>query len=311
MSIFEKTTQCQYVEAMRKFLGLRKKGFLEEAGFRTQAGKVGRLRRFDPLMLGRLEARVNEKAARVDAKDTTLSERIRLARDYQLMTDSQIGRAMGVTRELVRRWGVGLNKPTNLEKLARVMNVPVGWLEVGDATLLRANSLLGVRVGRDAAIQREALFALTQQRLSEVGEYGEASYIQASLEWAVFDTPALASRARKAGGRWQYLEGSMHFVPWVPVRQPEIARRDWSDAVENIISEELARPNQTVARAWAQMQQRCKALGLKENEYPKRISLFKRVQKRRMWAEKYGVDLNSMIEESVLQHSRMHRQKTA
>src|SRR5690554_6518050 len=105
MSMFDRYTVTEKVEAYRVFLNLPKKNFLRDVGIITtpRSKGDGRLKRYPEGPVKALEARVNKKAARVDASDTTMGERYVIARDYNKMNDAQVARAIGVSRELVRR----------------------------------------------------------------------------------------------------------------------------------------------------------------------------------------------------------------
>jgi DNA-binding transcriptional regulator YiaG len=302
MSQFDRHTTTEYVEALRKFLNVSKRNFLREAGFveNPDEPRKGRLPRYSTEPLVALEQLVNEKAARCEATDTTIGERFRIARDYKGLSDAQLGRELGVSWELVRRWGADLNRPSSVDKLAILLDVPESWLEEGGEEFLAADSHLGVRVGEEAKDWREKLYALTLGILDEVPENDDPTFLQAYIEWAVFNKPEMAQAARRAGGRWHFLPGLPDplFAPWVPIEEHEFGRRLWSDEVEAIIQEELTRQS-TVYGAWAAMQMRCEEMGLGPDEYPKRISLHKRIEKERNRVEKFGVNLNEQIAAAV------------
>ncbi|WP_087865431.1 helix-turn-helix domain-containing protein [Comamonas thiooxydans] len=303
MSQFDKYIKTEYVEALRIFLGLNKKNFLREAGFikADEPPRQGRLGRYEEAPIIALEVRVNAKAARAEANDTTLGERFCIARDYMGMTDASVARAMGISREMVRRWGSDEGRPSKLPQLAELLGVPEAWLEYGGEAYLPANSHVGVRVGQESKNYREQLFGLTQSLVAELPNDVEESYAQAYIELAVFQRPELSQVARRAGGRWQVLQGNLLFSPWVPIVEHGLARRFWSDEVEAIIQEELA--NQpSVYAAWNQLKARCEALGMNQDQYPRRISLHKRIEKERQRAEEFGVDLNDVINAAVDQH---------
>lgn len=303
MSQFDNYTKTTYVEALRIFLGLSKKNFLREAGFikEDEPPRQGRLKRYEDDPIVALELRVNEKAARAEANDTTLGERFCIARDYMGMTDASVSRAMGISREMVRRWGNNEGRPTRLPQLAELLNVPEAWLDNGGVADLPANSHIGVRVGDESKSFREQMFGLTQSLVAELPNDVEESYAQAYIELAVFQRPELAHVARRAGGRWQLLQGNLLFAPWVPIADHGLSRRFWSDEVEAIIQEELA-TQPSVYAAWNQLKIRCEALGMTEDQYPRRISLHKRIEKERNRAETFGVDLNDVINAAVDQH---------
>ncbi len=51
-------------------------------------------------------------------------------------------------------------------------------------------------------------------------------------------------------------------------------------------------------------ERRCTEMGLGPDDYPKRISLHKRVEKDRLRAKKFGVDLNEVVSASVLKYNK-------
>lgn len=305
MSQFDRYTVAEQVEAMRAFLNVGKRNFLREAGFveDTDQSRKGRLPRYKDEPIKALQAQVNEKAARCEASDTTVGERYRLARDYVGLSDADVAREMEVSRELVRRWGKDIHRPSNIDKLAQLLNVPVQWLEEGGEELLPADSHLGVRVGDEAKFWREQLYARTQAVVGEIPEEEGEEYAQAYIEWTVFNRPEMAQAARRAGGRWQVVNNALFFAPWVPIHEHGLSRRYWTDEVEAIIQEELA-SKPTVYGAWEAVRARCEAMGLTKEEYPKRISLHKRVERERSRAEEFGVDLNDTIAASVAKFSK-------
>lgn len=312
MSQFDSYTTAEYVEAMRKFLDLNTRTFLQDYGLlipgqnmaeNSKTGQ-GRPKKYVEERVKVIEQMVNEKAARCEAPDTPVSERYRIARDYMGFSDAHVARELGVSRELVRRWGAGMNQPSHLEALAQVLRVPVAWLEQGGEHTLPANSHLGVRVGDEKDLWREQLFGLIQSVVSELPENADETYAQAFIEWTVFNRFELARAARRAGGRWQLVSNTLMFAPWVPLPEYQISKRKWTDEVEAIIEEELAR-QPSVYGAYNAMKTRCEAMGLKEKEhFPTKIALYKRIDKEKERIEEFGVDLNDMIAQSVAHYSQ-------
>lgn len=300
MSQFHKYTSTSTVENYRKFLGESKQGFFVSHGFVRAAAikRKGRLVKFDAEAIEALAMLVNKKAATADAPDTDLGERICLARDYKYLTDADLARQLGVSRELVRRWGENLNKPTDLSKVAETLGVPLMWLEAGGEAGLPANSCLGVRVGKASFALREQLYSMTLKHLAEIPETADLTYIQACLEWVVFNHPDMAKVARQAGGRWQVQGQTLVFAPWQPIDDHGLARRFWTDEVEEIIQEELARQHSTYA-AWSALKARCAALGMSEGSYPRKISLYKRIGQEKSRRETFGVNMNDVVKSSV------------
>jgi DNA-binding transcriptional regulator YiaG len=308
MSQFDRYTVTEEVEAYRAFLDISKRGFLRDYGFVEDADeqRKGRLPKYPEAPVKALQEMVNQKSARCEAPDTTVGERYKLARDYMGLNDAQVSRELGVSRELVRKWGLDVHRPSNMEALATLLNVPQPWLEEGGEQNLPANSHLGVRVGEEALKWREELYGLTEVVISELPDGADQAYAQAAIEWAVFQNFELARAARRAGGRWQIViqnqQSTLLFSPWVPIPEHGLSKRFWSDEVEAIIQEELA--DKTVYGAWEAMRQRCEAMGLGPDQYPKRISLHKRAEKDRIRAERFGVDLNEMVAASVEKYSK-------
>lgn len=305
MSQFDRYTVTEYVESLRSFLDISKRSFLRDYGFVEEADepRKGRLPKYKDEPIKALEALANAKAARAESSETTLGERFRIARDYLGLNDAQIARDLGVSRELVRRWGADIHRPAVMEQIADLLNVPLAWLASGGEENLPANSHIGVRVGEEALLWREQLYGLTQAVVAGLPDGSDESYAQAFIEWSVYNKFELAQAARRAGGRWQIVNNTLLFSPWVPIPEHGLSKRFWSDVVESIIQEELeAKPS--VYGAWEAMRARCEALGLSEGEYPKRISLHKRIEKERARAEKFGVDLNDVVAASVEKFSK-------
>jgi DNA-binding transcriptional regulator YiaG len=309
MSQFDRYTVTEEVEAMRAFLDISKRNFLREYGFVDEVDepRKGRLPKYKDEPVKALQEMVNQKAARCEAPDTTVGERYKLARDYMGMNDAQVSRELGVSRELVRKWGLDMHRPSNMEALATLLNVPQKWLEEGGEQNLPANSHLGVRVGDEALYWREQLYGLTQAVVADLPDGADESYAQAAIEWAVYQTFELAQAARRAGGRWQIVMNeagsTLLFSPWVPIPEHGLSKRFWTDEVESIIQEELAN-KPSVYGAWEAVRQRCEAMGLGPEAYPKRISLHKRAEKDRIRAERFGVDLNDVVAASVEKYSK-------
>ncbi|GBG14376.1 diguanylate phosphodiesterase [Novimethylophilus kurashikiensis] len=307
MSQFDKYTTAEYVEGLRVFLNIKKQGFQREAGLVRDPGtkRKGRLPSYPQEAIKLLEDEVNKKAALCESATTTFGERFRIARDYLGYNDSQVARQLGVSRELVRRWGENIHRPSCVPELAELLQVPLDWLEYGGEEYLPANSHIGVRVGEENLLWREQLFGMTLDVVAELPDDVDVPQAQAYIEDAVFTRYDLAHAARRAGGRWQTVGATLLFSPWIPIKEHGLMRRYWSDEVEAIISEELDL-NQTVLAAWEAVKARCEALGLSSEQYPKLISLHKRIEKERTRAETFGVDLNDMIAASVEAYSQHH-----
>lgn len=298
MSMFDAYALSRYVENLARFLRLKRAGRnrkLFESVQQFPANGRGRLPNLPPEAVIDLEERVNAKAVRADAPDTTLGERISLARDYVGLSDASIARQMGVSRELVRRWRTNTHRPRDIGRLAAYLQVPAGWLEMGGGHYLPADSHIGVLVGERARCERDRLYGMTMSLVGELSDDATESEVRAFIERAVMTRPDLAEAARRAGGRWQAASGGLVFVPWVHVGERGLSRRYWSDEVEAMIQEELtAKP--TVYAAWHALKARCDQKGI---AYPRMISLQKRVATQRQRAERYGADLNDMIAASI------------
>jgi transcriptional regulator with XRE-family HTH domain len=288
MSKYNLPILAHAVQSKRILLNLKKKDFMLNAGLKPLEPRgSGRLPSYPATALAELDAAVNRKAARVEADDLTLAERIGLARDYQALRNTAVAKALGVSRELVRRWTCGINRPTNdrLPQLADILQAPLAWLQFGGEEHLPADSQLGVRVGVEAMNYREKLYGMTMSLLVEVEDDLSETEIQRFIDDAVFSRPQLAVVARRAGGRWQWVHGEFCFAPWAPLPPKGLARRYWSDEVEAIIEEELA-VNVSISGAWKCLKQRCEAQGW---SYPQKITLHKRLDKQRERRNKFGI----------------------
>lgn len=286
MTQFDSNHQSSYVEKIRVFLKMKKQGFNETAGLRRdERCRKGRIPSYPQEAVEALEAAANSKAIRCEASNTTVGERFRLARDYCGLTDSAVARRFGVSRELVRRWGVGLNYPTNLQALSAYLGVPQVWLEKADVNALPADSHIGVRLGSEARKFREALYGMTVSILAELEEDVSQADAQVFIEQMVMTREDFSETARRAGGRWQMVHGGLQFAPWAPLPARGLVRRLWSDEVETIIEEELATKHSVYA-AWHSLKARCETKGL---AFPKMISLHKRIEHQRKRQEKFGV----------------------
>lgn len=286
MTQFDSNQQSSYVQKIRVFLKMKKQGFTQTAGLRNKEPIChGRIPCYPKEAVEALEFAANLKAIRCEANDTTLGERFRLARDYCGLSDSAVARNFGVSRELVRRWGVGLNRPTNLQALSAYLGVPLEWLEDGDSSVLPANSHVGVRLGNEAKRYREALYGMTVNLLAELDEGVSQLEAQALIEQTVMTHEAFSETARRAGGRWQVVQAQLLFAPWNALPERGLTRRLWSDEVEAMIEEELTTKHSVYA-AWHSLKTRCETKGL---AFPKMISLHKRIDQQRKRQEKFGV----------------------
>lgn len=308
MSRFNKYNEAEYIDGLRKFLNEPKKDFLVRAGFVDENNrKTGRLRGYCPEALDRLERRVNEKSSYANAapEDSTVGDRLLLARDYEGVFSADIASALGFSREMIRRWSLNLNEPSCFPELAEFLNVPQPWLQFGGVESLKANSHVGLLVGEAYRQSKERLYDLTVEAVSNcsMSQVKDGDFLRAYLEYEVFNNQEMAALARAAGGRWQALNGSLYFAPWEPLPERPLQRQFWNDEVEAIIAEELANSHSVYA-AWNNLSKRCLALGYSKDDFPKRISLHKRMERERDLIEKFGLDLNDQVARSVALHAQ-------
>lgn len=298
MSQFDKYSTLEYVEGMKTFLNKKSEVTLEDTGL-SQPEHMRKPSRFLIEVIVALEKEANAKAARADAVDTTLGERIKLSIDYKGISAAQVAKHMGVNRKLVGFWGENVHGPSNIEGLAVILNVPVAWLKFGGAQYLPANSHLGVRVGQENFDSKESLYAKTLEIIPNIPEDAELGYAQALIEHRVHSDPVLSEFARKAAGRWQVLQGSgLVFVPWISIAAYSFTRRKWSDEIDAMMVEELSK-KRSVYSAYASLKKRWESMGLTKKQYPTKIYLYKHIEKERDQAIKYGLNVNEMIKISV------------
>ena len=203
-----------------------------------QAGYIQRLARFvlHPLpngwvasaeLIDALESKANLKASRVEHPSLCFSERFCLGADYLGMTLPAVARTLSVSYETVRDWSLDEDKPEDMEALANLLKVPRRWLEEGGIEHLPANSHIGGRVGKQARELREILFSQTLENVGEVTDDANAAEIQLWLDSVVNMIPTLKSTSRRAGGRWQIIQGNWMFAPWFP--RVLIRQKHWPD----------------------------------------------------------------------------------
>lgn len=285
--MFDKDSKESYLKAMLRFLRTSRAHFDLEGGG-SGGGKARRARRVVTSELLRLvEVEVNKKSSRVESLETTFGERYRLARDYVGLADAEVARRLDVSREIVRRWSNELARPrvTRLAELALLLEVPVSWLEAGALSQLAASSRLGVRVGADRTVWKETLYALTVRYLGDCCDEVSEEKCNEFVEVAIDSMEEMKNAARKAGGRWLMAAGRLVFYAWRPPKSEGRKRSLWPDQTELIIETELGRSRSTYA-AWQAIRERCTEAGL---PYPKRVTLHKRVQRKRAREERFGV----------------------
>lgn len=303
MYFFFTSTRSDYIVKLRKFLRLSPKNFTEK--FFSDGEPVKGRRSYSDELIRELEDAANEKSARCERTDTTMGERVALAMAYNddIPTPTVLAQKVGVSRELARRWVSQLQEitPGRIPQLAKILDVPKKWLLEGGEDTLPANSILGLRVGEENLQAREDLFALTQEkyaegRASENEETANEPYMIAYLESCVNSDPQMKKLARRCGGRWHYIMGNPVFAPWIPTVSRDSWRMDWSDEVEQIIDEELQEAP-TVYAAWERMRDRCEEKGYGPRQYPKKVTLHRRVGQEAKRLRDYGVDINELVKQ--------------
>jgi DNA-binding transcriptional regulator YiaG len=195
--------QRQRLKALRRFLKVSK------ATFATIVGPDG-------MKSPALKQAINLKSARVEAKDTTLGERIGLARDFAQMTNPIIAEGLGVTRKQVKRWCGNTAQPASLPRLAEFLSLPLAWLQDGGEASLPADSYLGQRVGQEKADAKELLYGQTISCLSELPDDLSTEEAIEAIANQVFSRFTMAQAARRAGGLWLWCEGELVFNAWHP-----------------------------------------------------------------------------------------------
>lgn len=310
MSQFDSYSKADYVDRLRVFLGEPEKGFHARYQLTppNYVSRKGRLPTYREESVAALEELVNLAAERCEGATVSIAERLSCIRAYAEVTGTYLetlNKALGApAASKVSSWIAGMGTPTEqeIESLAPHFHVTAEWLKTGNETTLPADSPVGVRVGSEALLYREQLYARTIQLTLEIPEEAAESYAQAYIEWAVKNKPDFKTIARRAGGRWQLVQGNLLFAPWTPIEDHGLTRRFWSDEVENIIGEELL-TNPSIYSAWSAIKARCTEKGL---AFPSKIALYKRLDRERERIEKYGLNLNSLIQESVAKYSQAH-----
>lgn len=290
MSQFDSHTHAGYVANLCNFLGKQHPEVKSIKMLRCTERK-GRPPKLSQDMVEVLERAVNAVAARCEATDGDILERIALARKYRGYSRADVARYAGVSREAARKWCNGIALNSNVERLASVLDVPVRWLDFGGGRRLPANSALGVRVGAEGQVARNRLHEVTLALLQELEDLSSDEEVMAGIEQAVFERKGMAVLARRAGGRWHPQGRKLVFVPWQYLTPRPLVRRYWDDEVEAIISDAMSAQG-SVYGAWREIQRRAEAKGLR---YPALISLYKRAEKHKAHCQRFGVDLGSLV----------------
>lgn len=285
MTQFFAYTQSEYVRQMRKFLGHHHPA-VKALKKERAAGALGRIPNYSNDIIRMLEEAVNETAGRCEASDTSFKERLGLALSYTGFKDAALARQLGVCRQVVSGWRCGAWKPSRLDGLAVTLNVPVAWLQNGGEEYLPANSHLGVRVGNDSLLYRESLYSLTINAIQDISDDAAFDVINSAINEMLFKDPAMSKLARQAGGAWLIQEGNLAFVPWKPIAEHGLSRRVWSDKVEAIISDALSQ-HDSVYAAHRAIKEACDLIG---EPHPKKISLYKRLERQRSREAAFGLN---------------------
>lgn len=292
MSQFFAYAQPEYIRKLRKFLG-RSHPVVRLLKREGRTGAKGRAPNHSEAIIRLLEKAVNELAIRCEAPDSTFQERFFIASRYAGIKDVQLAKLLGVSRQAVSGWRTGVSMPSRLDALATALDVPVVWLQRGGKDFLPPNSHVGVRVGCEARTCRERLLALSQGVVSrQIDNWSTTSKLNAAIDALISSDNELGHLARQAGGRWLIHDGNLVFVPWQPIEAHGLSRRDWSDAVERLIESALV-DHHSVYAAFRQIKQQCEALG---EDYPKIVTLYKRVSRQREREAKFGLNQQQVAE---------------
>ena len=283
MSQFDEYSADKYAEKLRSFINNKQEFPIGYTGLKDENNEKqsGVVAKNSAETIANLEKLANEKAKQAEANDSTLNERLQIAKDYKSFSDADIAGLMGVSHDVVRLWEEDVQVPSDITTLARVLDVPAIWLECGGEMHLPANSHIGVRVGRESLMYRESLYAKTIELIPGIPRNSGLDYAQAFIEYQLTTNQSLSKIARRAGGRWQVMSGTLIFAPWVLIEQPHhVTCKLWPDEVETMIAEELATKT-TVYGAWSSLKARCEALGISKDQFPSIISLHKRLERKR------------------------------
>lgn len=241
MSMLDSHNQAQYIASLLKFLRVSQEYLLQEAGV-TKLG-AGQREQSASSEVSALENLVNIKAERCETVDTTLGERIKLARDYVGLSSKQISHRMGVSLELVEQWVNGLHIPNDevLMRLAEVLNAPITWLQQGGAANLAADSHLGVRVGGVDLKYREELYSMTLNILAKEASSEDPEQVIGILATALQTNKEMCNVARKAGGRWEVKDGQISFFSWDSRELESVKCGCLTNQIEVLVNEEPGR----------------------------------------------------------------------
>lgn len=285
MSQFFAYTQPEYVRKMCKFLG-RTHPTVKLLQRERPEGAKGRASNYPFGIIQELENATNETACRCEAYDTTFRERLSIACAYVGLHNAALARQLGVSRQLISGWRSGAYMPKRVDTLAKVLDVPVAWLHYGGEEYLSVHSHLGVRVGKESLLYRENLYGLTLDAIRDVSDDAGVGSMNDFINKALCEDPEMSKISRRSGGRWLVQEGSLVFVPWCPIRAHGLSRRYWSDAVEVVVENALAK-HQSVYSAYQEIKQTCEAMG---ESFPKKITLYKRLANERLRGGAFGMN---------------------
>lgn len=309
MSQFDEYSADKYAEKLRSFINNKQEFPIEYTGLKDENNEEqsGVVAKNSAETVANLEKLANEKAKRAEANDSTLNERLQIAKDYKSFSDADIARLMGVSHDVVvRLWEEDVQVLGDITTLARVLDVPAIWLECGGQMHLPANSHIGVRVGQECFMYREFMYAKTIELVSSLPENSELDYAQAFIENQLRTNQSLSKIARRAGGRWQVMSGTLVFAPWISIEEPHhLACKLWPDEVEAMIAEELTTKT-TVYGAWSSLKARCEAMGISKDQFPNIISLHKRLERKRNHSENINEITSSGNRKSDRNCIKMH-----
>lgn len=283
MTMFDARSEHRYCANLRRFLKMSFDEFLDAAGLPPQT-RSGKPLRYPRAAVQCLEALVNAKAAECESTKTSVARRLRIAMDYQHMSDAVLGRALGVSRAAVSLWVSGKNEPAahRVDLMAQVLDVPVDWLILGDAECLPADSHIGVRVGTEAKLWRLELREITKDL---VGGLSDEDAFNEFVEQLCADSYPFRSASRRAGGRWLATEGDLVFAQWHPLVPEKLQRRYWPDPVEAKLEDLSGQDGATTIAVWRQLKAWCDQQGY---QCPKPITLYQRARKLREHSKRFG-----------------------
>lgn len=213
--------QRQYLKALRRFLKVSK------TAFATTLSTEAEVALFEPAF--------NLKSARAEANDTTLGERIGLARDFAAMSNHTLALRFGVSSQQVKQWCGNTAQPASLQHLAEFLSVPLPWLADGGEALLPADSHLGRRVGQEKANAIEQLYGQTTLILASLPDEVSDHDATEAIVTQVFNCLPMAKAARRAGGLWLWHQGELAFHAWYSTDEGDGGKRNGAITIINTL----------------------------------------------------------------------------